>query len=138
MVSLTDGTGKTVRVDNEAIIVLRWIPKFNSDDDAPNDLWSIWGLGVAISSLVAIYGVSCVLSKHAILMGRFQRRMVLSGDDAIAYGLAVIAAALFLNAHYFWSNSTRLAEYAGTGKIVSLLSGILCIGFVIVRNIAVI
>ena len=64
--------------------------------------------------------------------------MPLSGWDAIVFGIAVLGAALFMHAHYFWSNSNRLAEYAELGKVIGLLVGLSGIGFVVVRNFTLI
>lgn len=108
------------------------------DDDAMSDAWSKWGLGVVVPSLIAAYGLSRVILRHAVLYGRRGTSMPLSGWDAVVFGIAIIGAALFMHAHFFWSNSNRLAEYADLGKVVGLLVGVAGIGFVIVRNFTLI
>lgn len=111
---------------------------FDLDDEPMGDAWSKWGLGVVVPSLIATYGLSRVILRHAVLYGRRGASMPLTGWDAIVFGIAVLGAALFMHAHYFWSNSNRLAEYAELGKVIGLLVGLSGIGFVVVRNFTLI
>jgi hypothetical protein len=106
----------------------------NIDDDAPRDAWKKWCLGIAFPSLVAAYGVSCILLQRGTLIGQELQTMRLSGKDAIAFGIAILAVALFLHAHYFLSNAERLSALGGLGKLMALVAGIFGIGFVIIRN----
>ena len=108
------------------------------DDEPMNDAWTKWGLGVVVPSLIAAYGLSRVILRHAVLYGRRGASMPLSGWDAIVFGIAILGAALFMHAHYFWSNSNRLAEYADLGKVIGLLIGLSGLGFVVVRNFTLI
>jgi hypothetical protein len=110
------------------------MPVFNIHDDAPRDAWKQWCLGIAFPILIAAYGGSCILLQRGTLVGRDWQRMQLSGKDAIAFGTAILAVALFLHAHYFLSNSERLSAFAVLGKVMALVAGIIGIGFVIVRN----
>ena len=71
----------------------------NVDDDAPRDAWKKWCLGIAFPSLVAAYGVSCILLQRGTLLGQELQTIRLSGKDAIAFGIAILALALFLHAH---------------------------------------
>ena len=111
---------------------------FNFDDEPMGDTWSKWVLGVVVPSLIAIYGFSRVILRHAVLYGRRGASMPLSGWDAVVFGIAIVGAALFMHAHYFWSNSNRLAEYAELGKVIGLLVGLSGFGFVVVRNFSLI
>jgi hypothetical protein len=112
------------------------LPLFDAESDAPTDSWSKWGMGIALPAVIAVYGLSRVILLKAALMGRRGHQISLTGWDAVAYGIAVMAVALFLNVHYFWSNSERLAEYVDLGKAVALLMGIASIGFIVVRNVS--
>ena len=114
-------------------------PLFDSFDDEPlGDAWSKWGLGIAVPSLIAAYGLSRVILRHAVLYGRRGTSMPLSGWDAVVFGIAILGVALCMHAHYFWSNSNRLAEYAELGKVIGLLVGVSGFGFVVVRNFSLI
>jgi len=108
------------------------------DDEPMGDAWSKWGLGIVVPSLIATYGLSRVVLRHAVLFGRRGFSMPLSGWDAVVFGFAILGAALFMHAHYFWSNSNRLAEYAELGKVIGFLVGVVGIGFVVVRNFTLI
>ena len=89
---------------------------FNIHDGAPRDAWKQWCLGIAFPILVAAYGGSCILLQRGTLVGRDWQRMQLSGKDAIAFGTAILAVALFLHAHYFLSNSDTPVCIRGAGK----------------------
>ena len=118
-------------------MILR-IPIFDIDDDPPNDPWSKWGIGIVVPCLIGGYGITRILFRHAVLHGRRGMSMTLNGWDAVMLGLAILAVALFLHSRYFWSNTDRLASYAGLGQFVALLLGIAGIGFVVVRNFTLI
>ena len=114
------------------------IPLFDLDDDPPTDAWSKWGVGIAVPVVIAIYGISRVILRQAILYGTRGRTMTMTGWDAVAFGITILAVALFLHTRFFWSNSERLREFAGLGQILSMIAGIVGLGFVIVRNFTLI
>lgn len=111
---------------------------FDLGDEPMGDAWSKWGLGVVVPILIATYGLSRAILRHVVLFGRRGSSMPLSGWDAVVFGIAVLGVALFMHAHYFWSNSNRLAEYAELGKVIGLLVGLSGLAFVVVRNFTLI
>jgi hypothetical protein len=119
-------------------IMITRIPLFDLDDDPPTDAWSMWGVGITIPSLIVLVGISRIVFKSGVLYGTRGRSMPLTGWDAVAFGIAIIAAGLFLHTRYFWSNTSRLLPFAGLGQAVAMLAGILGLGFVIVRNFSLI
>jgi hypothetical protein len=75
-----------------------------------------WGLGVLLPLLALGYGVHAVSTGQAAY-GRLP--MTLHGTNALAFGTAVISAAVFLHCHYFWGNVYNQAWLAVLGKIVA-------------------
>ncbi len=108
------------------------------DDEPIDDAWNKWGQGVVIPSLLALFGASKLIWPHAVLWGRRGMSLTLSGWDAVAFGLCWIGVALFMHAHYHWSLSNRLAEYADLGRAIGIIVGLLAFGFVVVRNMSLV
>jgi hypothetical protein len=117
-----------------------FVPRFNPvlDDDAPQDSFSKWGWGVVSPALIAAVGVSNIVWQRATLFGRRGLSMPLTGYDAVALGVVFLSVAALMHAHYFWSASQRWWAHAEVVKVVSLIAGLLGIGFVIVRNFSLI
>ena len=90
--------------------------------------WSKWFGGATIPVWILAYGIHCCIQKQAVLIGRGSR-MELSGNEAIALGLAWISAACFLHVHYFWTASPCLAVLSELGKTVSALCLISSLGY---------
>ena len=59
--------------------------------------------------------------------------MDLFGTNAVALGLAGLSIGAFLHCHYFWGNVYHLSAFAVLGKILSLMSFIGSVGYLIVR-----
>ena len=108
------------------------------DDEPLDDAWNKWVLGVVVPSLLALFGASKLIWPHAVLWGRRRMSLTLTGWDAVVFGLCWIGVALFLHAHYHWSLSNRLAEYADLGRAIGIMVGVLAFGFVLVRNVTLI
>ena len=58
---------------------------------------------------------------------------MLHGSDAVAYGVAVLGAGVFLHCHYFWGNSQKLVEYSILGKMIGGTIFIVGIAWLIIR-----
>lgn len=114
------------------------ISVFDFDDDAPSNNWSKWGMGLAIPLVIAVMGVSKTISQHASLLGFRRQRMPLTGWDAVAFGIVLLAVAFFMHSHYFWSNTRRMIEYVDLGRAIALLAGIASLGFIVVRNFSLV
>ena len=113
--------------------MFRRIPLFELDD-VSDDPWTKWGYGVVVPCLLSLFGASRMVYQQATLIGYRGRGMSLTGGDAVAFGVAILAGALFMHVRYFWSNSTRLAGYVDLGTVVAILVGIVSLGIVLVRN----
>lgn len=90
-----------------------------------------WFLGATLPLLAAGYAGHVLLTNHATYGGR--NPIELRGTDATAYGLSVLAVALFLHFHYFWGNVFNQAWWAVLGKILSAASFIASTATLIVR-----
>ncbi|MCC6579352.1 MAG: hypothetical protein IT440_02860 [Phycisphaeraceae bacterium] len=91
-----------------------------------------WIGGMVVPLLLTVHGLRCVFTQHAWLPGR-HRSLSLHGGDAIAFGIAVLAVALYAHSHYFLSEYDRLFNVAIVGKIVAALTFIAAFGYVIVQ-----
>lgn len=90
-----------------------------------------WGLGSLLPAGMLLYGVS-ILYTHAGTFGT-RNSMVLHGHCADAYGVAVIAAAIFVHCHYFWGNIYNEAWFAVLGKILAAMAFIAAVVFLLIR-----
>ena len=59
--------------------------------------------------------------------------MTLHGENAVAFGIALMAVALFIHFHYFWGNIYNQIWFAVLGKIISVIIFIGAMGVLIVR-----
>jgi hypothetical protein len=91
-----------------------------------------WGLGVALPMLLGGYGLYGIIMRQMDFGGRIP--MTLCGPNAIAFGAAWCAAALFVHCHYFWGNIYNQAWFAVLGKIIAACGFIGGLVFVLIRN----
>jgi len=106
------------------------------EDQPPQSAFHKWALGVALPAAIFAYGIWVLLTREAQVGGHMnpgQITMTLHGSNAVAYGVAVLSAALFLHCHYFWGNIYNQAWLAVLGKIISACGFIAAIGFLCVR-----
>jgi hypothetical protein len=89
-----------------------------------------WLGGMAGPILLTGYGMTCILTKHGVMPGRYDS-MELHGRNAVALGVAILGMGALLHFHYFWGNIVHLSPWAVPGKIVSLLSIIGGLGFLL-------
>ena len=92
----------------------------------------MWLGGILIPLAHIAYGLSCLITRHGVLPGN-RASMELTGSNAIALGLATMSIGLFLHTHYFWGNLYHLAAWAVAGKIVSLITLIASLGYLLVH-----
>ena len=90
-----------------------------------------WIGGVIAPLMLAIYGIACVATHHAII--GWQMPLELFAARAVMAGIAAMSAGLFLHCHYFWGNIYHLSPWAVLGKILSLIGFIGSIGYLLVR-----
>jgi hypothetical protein len=105
------------------------------DDDPPSGFLAKWFGGAAFPLVIGLYSLSILVTQQATLPRRGFRRSgsQLLGGDAVAYGIAVLGAAMFLHCHYFWGNSQKLGEYSIVGKMVGAATFIGGIGWLLIR-----
>jgi len=109
---------------------------FAFDDDPPSGFLPKWFGGAAAPLIIGLYGASILIAQQARMPGRRMFRpsgSTLLGGDAVAYGIAVLGAAIFLHCHYFWGNTKNLAEYSILGKMIGAAVFIGGIGWLLVR-----
>jgi hypothetical protein len=109
-------------------------PSAYDDDleDQPSQGWfHQWVLGCLVPLLLAIHGLRAVVLQYAETHGR--DTMTLVGKNAIAYGIAVVAIALFMHCHYFWGNLYDQIWFAVLGKIIAATTMIAALAYLIVR-----
>jgi hypothetical protein len=70
-----------------------------------------------VPALIFSYGIWILITRE----GEFGSyiTMTLHGYNAIAFGAAMISAAIFLHCHYFWGNIYNQAWFAVLGKIIA-------------------
>ena len=91
-----------------------------------------WVAGVLIPVVLIAIGVAAIVTQHATL-GR-RSALHLSGANAVAIGVAWIAAGVFAHCNYFWGNLLDNHWAAEIGKIVGLLGVVGGLIFALVRN----
>jgi hypothetical protein len=101
-------------------------------EDQPTQGWFYkWILGIVIPLGLVAYGVSAIISRRADYGTNIS--MELHGVNAIAYGIALISAAVFMHCHYFWGNIYDQVWFAVLGKILSACGFIAGLAVLIVR-----
>lgn len=96
----------------------------------------VWAYGIMCSGVIALYGLSCVVTQSALFIGRSRssrsfRLIEYGGRPAVALGLSYIAIAIFMHCHFCWSEHEKYHGYAALGKLVSMLGGVAGIVFLI-------
>jgi hypothetical protein len=104
-------------------------------DDPPEGPWPKWFNGCVIPIGISLYAASVLAAGQGTLPAR-GRPLVVTGVEATLYGSALLGAAFFVHAHYFWGNSKSLGEYAQMGKAVGLIAFIGCVVYLAYRVIA--
>jgi hypothetical protein len=103
-------------------------------EDQPSQGWFYqYVLGIALPLGLIAFGTYAVAMQHVSFGG--SNPMKLNGWNAISFGIAWIAAGVFVHCHYFWGNVFDQAWFAVLGKIASAICFIAGLGFVIVRNV---
>ncbi len=74
-----------------------------------------WVGGVIVPLPVAAYALWCLLTQSGTIVGR-GGTVHLSGSIAVGYGIALLGLALFLSAHFFFSNTRRCYVVSEVGR----------------------
>lgn len=94
-------------------------------------LWGKWGGGIIAPLVLIIFGLKACITQTAILIGKNSSPLDLTGNTAVAMGIALLSIAFFLHFHFFWSLVNKLFLFADLGKILSALVFIGSFGYVI-------
>ena len=89
-------------------------------EDASGSPVAKWIGGVIVPLPIAAYAIWCLVMQTGTIIGR-GGRLVLSGTDAVLYGVALLGLAVFLNTHFFWSTSRRFYVVSELGRPLGLL-----------------
>jgi hypothetical protein len=113
----------------------RFADMFAFDDDPPSGFLPKWFGGAVIPVVIGLYGLSAIIAQKVNTPRRGYRRSggELLGGDAIALGIAILGAAIFLHCHYFWGNTKNWAEYSILGKMIGAAVFVGGIGWLLVR-----
>lgn len=95
----------------------------------------MWGLGVGLALIPAGYGIRCLITGHALLLGQNQDLDV-TGSTAVALAIAYIAVGGVIHAHWFWGLLPKLAIISYVLKFLTVLVFLGSLGYVIYRVIA--
>jgi hypothetical protein len=115
----------------------RWFGKAAGNEQlseaADSDPRSRWINGVLICAPIPIIlGVLCLVWNTAWIPGR-GGGMVMHGNQAVAIGIACVAAGIFAHFHWFWSGHPRFPGVGQIGKAITLLCFSACILYVFFR-----
>lgn len=80
----------------------------------------MWVLGVALALIPIGYGLHCLNTGHARIIGSRGSALDLSGSAAQALAIAYLAVGAFIHAHWFWGLHVRLEPWSPLLKIVSV------------------
>ena len=96
---------------------------------ASGSTFSRFAGGVVAAIVVSLFGLRACMTRHATLPGRRGTTLELSGPAAVGFGIALIAAGLFLHCHFVWTTSERWYRWADAGKGLSLAAFIGGLGY---------
>ena len=97
-------------------------------NDPEPSFWTTWVGGLVVPIPLAVYAITCMATRTALLPGHHGDGLDLAGTPALALGGAWLCAALFLHFHYFWTAKEPLFLFADAGKILSSIGFIACFG----------
>lgn len=90
-----------------------------------------WLGGVLMPLLLSLYGLHCALSMEAVIGTHTPFRLF--GENAIAFGLGVMAVALLIHLSLFWDSLYDSTRICARGKFACFAIVGLCAYFLCVR-----
>jgi hypothetical protein len=81
----------------------------------------IWGVGVGLAVIPVGYGLACLASGRATLIGARGGTLTLTGAAATALSLTWIAVGAFLHFQWFWSLRAPGSAVGELGKAAAVL-----------------
>lgn len=107
----------------------------NLSDSPSGGPVKMWLLGVVLALVPIGYGIHCLHSGHAILLGQ-NSNLDVTGSAAIALAIAYIAVGVFIHAHWFWGLSPKLGWLSPVLKVLATLAFLGSLGYACYRIIA--
>ncbi len=103
------------------------------DEYDPSVPFLKWGGGVLLPLVPFGLGMACIVRRVAFFpAGRGPQNTLIPfyGFDAVAIGISLLFAALWIHAHFFWPTEERLERHAYGVKLLSIFGLILSFGYV--------
>lgn len=97
----------------------------------PQTTWPKWFGGVAVPIIILYWGIKSCVTRTAFFFGQNGSSLDLIDGPAIAMGVAVISAGIFLHFHYFWGTLRKLYVLSYPGKLLSAMVFAGSFGFVL-------
>ena len=95
----------------------------------------MWLVGVGLALVPIGYGIYCLLTGHAVLLGQ-NENLDVTGPGAVALAIAYIAVGIFIHAHWFWGLYDKPMWLSPVLKVLSTLVFLGSLGYVAYRIIA--
>jgi hypothetical protein len=95
----------------------------------------IWLLGVGLALIPIIYGIHCLITKHATIFGSRGTDLDVHGSGAVSLGIAYISIGVFIHAHWFWGLHQKLESLSYLLKFVTVLVFLGSFGFAIYKAV---
>ena len=96
----------------------------------------MWLMGVAAASAPIVYGIYCLHTCHATLIGKNSSNMELNGSAAKGLAIAIIAIGAFIHFHWFWGLNKKLLPFSPLGKLFSAIVFLISIGYTTCKILA--
>lgn len=108
----------------------RW-PSYNDEfsGDASGSMFSKIVGGIVTPLVLFGFGIKDLIFREAVFWGR-RAHVDLTGETAVAFGIALIGIGLLCHFHFIWTASERLYRWANLGKILSLVIFIAAFSYV--------
>lgn len=99
-------------------------------------LVKMWLLGVGLALIPVVYGIRCLFSGHALLLGQNDSELDATGPTAVALAIAYIAVGIFIHAHWFWGLLPKREIVSYALKFLAVLVFLGSLVYVIYRVVA--
>jgi hypothetical protein len=90
---------------------------------------TMWIFGVGVALIPLVYGIHCLITRHAILFGKQHSNANFYGAPAITLAICYMAVGGFIHFHWFWGINRHLQPFSGIGKILCILAFLPCLGY---------
>lgn len=105
------------------------------EDPLPDD-WNRWGYGCG-GALLATGTAAFINTRDSIHIPGRRGGITLQGNDVTACALILLALAVFLHVHFFWTGTERFVFARETARVISLVTGLIAFGAILVSQLAI-